>query len=615
MARPTNNTLHTILASALQLIQRGDCETAIAKLLPLLKQAPSNSDIPHLLALAYKGQNRFELAKDFFLQTLELNPAQPQAHNNLANLYQSRQDFQQAEKHYRVAISQQTEFIQAKRNLAICLSAQQRCEAAIKIYHELLAQHPDDASLNTGLADCYRALQQYENAEQFYLRALNAVPDYVLAYHNIGLNYHLQGKLDLALAHYSKAYELAPQKPEIIQSLANATHETGNTASAISLLRSALAKDPGAHLLHELLNELLWESDQRSEFGVSYLHAINSLPDNLQLRLSYGAQLFRAGYIEQTEQLMKTSIEKFGGHPQLLFMHGQSLADLGDTARAQLRFQRSLEAEFSKDAGHALVKLYLIQAEYDAAQEVVAKLLDYDDECQLSWALQSLVWRLLGDEKYSWLCDYENFIHIASLPVPSGYNSLPEFLSALEVVLLSQHNTAAAPLEQTLRNGTQTAAKLLNQPVTEIQELKASLAQVVEEFISGLKAQPGHPLLGRNSGGFEFSGSWSVKLKPQGFHVNHVHPAGWISSSCYISLPNVMTQDSSESKNSHAGAIKFGESPLQLGAAEVVERIVHPQAGMVVLFPSYMWHGTYDFSGAESDYRLTAPFDVLPTKK
>ena len=34
--------------------------------------------------------------------------------------------------------------------------------------------------------------------------------------------------------------------------------------------------------------------------------------------------------------------------------------------------------------------------------------------------------------------------------------------------------------------------------------------------------------------------------------------------------------------------------------------------GLLVLFPSWMWHGTVPFSGGEQDRRLTIAFDVVP---
>jgi len=138
--------------------------------------------------------------------------------------------------------------------------------------------------------------------------------------------------------------------------------------------------------------------------------------------------------------------------------------------------------------------------------------------------------------------------------------------------------------------------------------LKSELSKIVKQYIGELPDDLSHPLLSRKSEAFEFSGSWSVKLKSGGFHVNHVHPQGWISSSCYVSIPQGM-QDGTDQRE---GQIKFGESPLNLGDRECIEKIVKPEAGLVVLFPSYCWHGTIPFSGNDQDYRMTAPFDVVP---
>ena len=53
-----------------------------------------------------------------------------------------------------------------------------------------------------------------------------------------------------------------------------------------------------------------------------------------------------------------------------------------------------------------------------------------------------------------------------------------------------------------------------------------------------------------------------------------------------------------------------------LGEREVVERVIRPAAGqLVVVFPSYTWHGTYAFEGDTADFRLTAPFDVVPARE
>jgi hypothetical protein len=118
-----------------------------------------------------------------------------------------------------------------------------------------------------------------------------------------------------------------------------------------------------------------------------------------------------------------------------------------------------------------------------------------------------------------------------------------------------------------------------------------------------LDNDPQHPLGARRSGDYRVKGCWSVKLRAGGHHVNHLHPEGWLSSADYVALPPGLGEG-----DARAGWIKFGEPRLPLPACGI-ERMVEPKVGRLVLFPSYMWHGTVPFAAGE---RLTIAFDVVP---
>jgi hypothetical protein len=114
-----------------------------------------------------------------------------------------------------------------------------------------------------------------------------------------------------------------------------------------------------------------------------------------------------------------------------------------------------------------------------------------------------------------------------------------------------------------------------------------------------------HPLLRRKKSTFEYSASWSARLHDQGFHTNHYHPKGWISSAYYVSLPDAITDDGSKQ-----GWIKFGEPHFDAKLKTPIHRAIRPRVGRLVLFPSYMWHGTVPFHSGQS--RTTIAFDVVP---
>jgi hypothetical protein len=97
-------------------------------------------------------------------------------------------------------------------------------------------------------------------------------------------------------------------------------------------------------------------------------------------------------------------------------------------------------------------------------------------------------------------------------------------------------------------------------------------------------------LYARNLGPAKLVGCWSVNLHSGGYHVNHVVP--------------VEAQDAVAQQ----GWLKFGE-PRYPCPGLAAERLVQPQAGRLVLFPSYLWHGTTAIHGQEP--RLTIAFDAV----
>jgi hypothetical protein len=113
------------------------------------------------------------------------------------------------------------------------------------------------------------------------------------------------------------------------------------------------------------------------------------------------------------------------------------------------------------------------------------------------------------------------------------------------------------------------------------------------------------PLRRRNTGRWRFNGSWSVRLLSSGYHTIHTHPRGWISSACYIELPDEMADNATPD-----GTLRFGEPGFTTTPALGHMHVVRPTVGMLVLFPSYFWHGTVPFTGSRA--RLTVAFDIVP---
>jgi len=212
---------------------------------------------------------------------------------------------------------------------------------------------------------------------------------------------------------------------------------------------------------------------------------------------------------------------------------------------------------------------------------------------------------MLGDPQEPWLNDFDRLVQVIDLPAPSGFGSMAAFNQALAAELVALHRDKAPPVDQTLRGGTQTLGDVFEQRIPGVDKLKATLVQALNAYVRDLPRDLRHPFLSRNTGAWRFADSWSSRLRTGGFHTNHVHPHGWISSVYYVSVPK-----SVRDAPGRDGWLQFGQPDMDLGRASAVRLQVQPQPGRLVLFPSMFWHGTAPFSDPE--HRLTVAFDVVP---
>jgi hypothetical protein len=218
------------------------------------------------------------------------------------------------------------------------------------------------------------------------------------------------------------------------------------------------------------------------------------------------------------------------------------------------------------------------------------------DPDNLTTPYLSAAWRLTGNPRWQWLEGDERLIGVYDIAdrIPS--------LDALAARLRSLHLGIHQPLEQSLRGGTQTDGPLFSRIDPEIVALRKAIVETAEAHVAQLPPpEPGHPTLQERRGPIRFAGSWSVRLTGEGFHVNHVHPAGWISSAFYVALP-----EAAMGGDDHAGWLSIGEV-TELGLDLPPIRLIEPKPGRLVLFPSSLWHGTRPFTEGE---RLTVAFDV-----
>ena len=250
----------------------------------------------------------------------------------------------------------------------------------------------------------------------------------------------------------------------------------------------------------------------------------------------------------------------------------------------------------------SLCEAYLAVGDAGEALKVAGRMLDRGPLDQHTFGLIATAWRLSGDPRYATLHDYESLVRTSRIDTPEGWPNLEAFLAALAVSLQRLHGFKTHPIGQSVRHGSQTSYSLTLSDDPVIKAFFTAIDGPIRRHMAALG--PGRdPVRSRNTGDYRFNGVWSVRLRPDGYHSNHLHPQGWLSSACYIALPSAV-------ERGREGWLKFGEPGVPTKPVLTPEYFIKPEPGLLALFPSYMWHGTVPFGGDEP--RLTIAFDIVP---
>lgn len=602
------------LQAAIAAFGQGQLDRAAQFALRVLQLVPEQPDALHLLALCARQQGQADQALQWFKRSLAAAPAQSVVWSNYGNLLQQLEQTDQAEQAYQRALSLAPEQADTWLNAGLLALRIQQPALAQQRLQKAQQLRPDDPRSYAPLASALAQLQQVTAALQTLEQALVRWP--------------AQSQLLWQKAQLLRDQQQAGAAAEIIRQMLIATpqqadlhfmagclqHDLGQDQHAESALLQAIALEPLHIGAHEALNQLYWEQQNLAKFLQLTSQTLQAQPEALALRYCLATLLIQSGDNSEATRLLEAGLHLHGRLPDLLHALGVQVAKTGDIRQAAALTTEALQHPQTPpafrvraliDAANYAIRLQQL----DHAVQLLQQARQLSPQDQEIWAYLGTCWRLLGDAKTDWLNNYPTLIDARPLPTPPGYQSLAEFLAVLNPVIRRLHTSTRQPLDQSVRGGTQTLGRLLSEPDPVIQQFRAALEQRIHEYLQRLPQDAEHPLLGRNNKQFRFSGSWSVRLADQGFHTNHVHPQGWLSACTYLELPDCIRPDDPLRQ----GWLKLGETSLLLGDQEEVAQAICPAPGLVVLFPSFVWHGTYPFHTSNGhDFRMTAPCDIMP---
>jgi tetratricopeptide (TPR) repeat protein len=451
------------------------------------------------------------------------------------------------------------------------------------------------------------------------LRAvMRLAPTSELAAHTLGRMLLSQGRADEAVALHQGFVQVAPRQPGPEFNLAAALYTTGREDEAEAAARRAIAKGMDRIETWMFLARLQNLQGRLEDAEISYRAAVGHDPTSVEAqrelaqliwmrtadagkaRAALDAAPPTAALTAVTVKLLQDTGDLAGAYalaaeraardPSLHVLAGRTalrvnpaladrhLALAPPWVNALSRAKGEIEADLAMGRGAA------------AARRGEALQADHPQDLYVT-ALLAAAWRMTGDLRHGQLYDYSRMVRAYRIETPQGWATLEAYLADLERALDRLHAGLTHPVGQSVRHGSQTLRGLMDYPDPEIAAFFKAVEAPIRQHIAHM---------GEAGQDYGIAGSWSVRLNRQGFHTDHVHPEGWLSSAFYIRVP---------ASTAGEGWLKFGQPGTPCDPPLEAEYFLKPEPGMLVLFPSYMWHGTVPFSADET--RLTCAFDVV----
>jgi tetratricopeptide (TPR) repeat protein len=451
--------------------------------------------------------------------------------------------------------------------------------------------YPGDPRIWQFLALARRDLQDSAGAHDAFSRAAALAP-------NDPLIAHGQARAALeagypALPLFNRARLLAPGDGSVALGRAASQFAEGLGAQACEQLAAMLATNPGWVDGHLAYARFLAQVHPGAALDGSVTNALRQHPRAGALWQARMRILMEARDYPATLAAVGEARQALGPAEELDRIAALCLTELGRAAEAQALFDR---LPFPANPEQAIwpIRNYIRLGRYDQALLLAEHDFDGQSAAPL-WPYRSLLWRLLGDPRWHWLEGDERMIGTFDIAAEVGS------LDRLAEVLRALHAAKGQPLDQSVRGGTQTDGNLLARAEPEIRTLRAALMEAVRSYVGQLPPpDPAHPMLFGQRDDLRVAGAWSVRLTDHGFHADHVHYQGWISSAFYVVVPEADPLDP------EAGWLAFGQCQDVLPDLPAF-RMVKPEPGKLALFPSIMWHGTRPFGSGE---RMTVAYDI-----
>ncbi|HKS77002.1 MAG TPA: tetratricopeptide repeat protein [Terriglobales bacterium] len=211
-----------------------------------------------LSALTYRQLGYWSDNQELWVHTLAVTHNNFIAENNLAGALLLDGKIDEAHAHFAAAAEINPRDPMSRLNLGAYAQEHQQLREAVSQYETAIRLTSDPAllaSVYANLGGAYRDLGEDEKAQQSYDEAIKRNPNQFNAYLGLGRLLEKEGKLDAAVANYSRSIEIHPSEQGYLR-LGYALERAGRTEEALGAYQEALKIAPDSAEANAGVNRL-----------------------------------------------------------------------------------------------------------------------------------------------------------------------------------------------------------------------------------------------------------------------------------------------------------------------------------------------------------------------
>ena len=464
---------------------------------------------------------------------------------------------------------------EAMRRAALYARTERLAEARA-LYRTVLAARPDHRDALKAAALVSFRLDAVDEAAALLQRAVVLDDGDAGALNDLGNVLQAAGRIDAALTAYRRAVEIDPERAEAHVNFGQALRAKGDLDGAAEALARAATLRPG-HAGTMLRIGLVHHAQGDLDSAAHALHQTLAIePENAEACFALGNVLYAQGRLDE-------AVETYGQAATLR-------ADILD-ASFEVGKPRQVHAHFDRGQPRAALK---------ACDDLLAR--QPGQSGALAMKAVAL-WEAGEKDQARSLLDFDRLLRQEHCAPPANFADMSTFNATLAAHVRDHPTLQAAPESYSMERGQSTGELLPGRGA--VAAFGTLVEQAVDRYRATMPQGSSHPFMADIPGRIRIT-AWGVILDEGAYQVPHIHPSAWLSGVYYVALPPALGADD----DGTAGWIEFGRPYWDFQIrAEPETRLVEPEEGLMLLFPSYMFHRTLPFAGTGE--RISIAFDVL----